>query len=202
MDGKRTSVNDTVPDTLTSWQITGFALSPTLGLGFLEQPKKIVVKQPFYIIAHIPYSVKRNEVTLVEVTLYNYIGKNLLTDVKLSNKKYEFEFVGAHSNATTASLRKTVVTPSGVGRTVSFIIKARKLGDITIKVQAKNLLASDAVEHILRVTPESHLYEKNEARFIELHKRGSKTFKIDIDVPRGIDEGSLQIKFTVDRRLL
>ncbi|XP_055632694.1 thioester-containing protein 1 allele R1-like [Toxorhynchites rutilus septentrionalis] len=202
MHGKKTSVNDTVPDTITSWQISGFALSPTVGLGFINQPKTMVVKQPFYIIANLPYSVKRNEVTLIEVTLYNYLEKNLQTDVKLFNKKDEFEFVDEPSNATTTRSRKVVVVLNNIEKTIVFMIKAKKLGDVTIKIEAKNLLASDAVEHILRVTPESHLYTKTEARFIELARPGRKKFTIDIDVPRGIDDPSLQIKFTLDANFL
>ncbi|XP_055547416.1 thioester-containing protein 1 allele S3-like [Wyeomyia smithii] len=202
MDGRhdRFSFNDTVPDTITSWTVSGFALSPTLGLGIIKQPQTFVVKQPFYIVLNLPYSIKRDEVTLIQVTIFNFLGNSLTTDVTLFNKNEEIEFVEKASNDTT-SRSKAVLVPTSTGKPISFMIKAKKLGEIAIKVEAINLLASDAAEHMLRVTPESRRYEKNEARFIERDDRGLSNFPISINIPKDIDEGSAKIKFTLDADL-
>ncbi|XP_055639167.1 thioester-containing protein 1 allele R1-like [Toxorhynchites rutilus septentrionalis] len=202
LNARKTTVNDTVPDTITSWQVSGFALSPSLGLGFVDKPQNLVVIQPFYIIVQQPYSVKRNEITLVHVTVYNHHEETISANVTLSSKRGEIEFVGVLGGKIIGNLKKRITVPTDVGRSVTFMIKAKKLGDIAIKAQAKSLLASDAVEHILRVTPENHLYEKNEARVIELNIVGTQKFTIDLDIPRGIEEGSLSTKFTVDGNFL
>ncbi|XP_058818752.1 thioester-containing protein 1 allele R1-like [Topomyia yanbarensis] len=193
--------NDTVPDTITSWIVTGFALSPTLGLGMMNAPQTFVVNQQFYIIVNLPYSIKRDEVTLIQVTVFNFLGNTLTTDVTLFNKNDEIEFVEKSSNDTTRRT-KAVIVPTSNGKPISFMIKAKKLGEIAIKVEARNLLKSDAAEHMLRVTPESRLHEKNEARFIELDSYGSQKFDIPIDIPSNIDEGSAKIKFTLDSDIL
>ncbi|XP_058448417.1 thioester-containing protein 1 allele S3-like isoform X2 [Malaya genurostris] len=195
------SFNDTVPDTITSWIVTGFALSPTLGLGLINQPQSFIVNQQFYIVVNLPYSIKRDEVTLIQVTVFNFLGNTLTTDVTLFNKNDEIEFVEKSSNDTTRRT-KAIIVPTSNGKPISFMIKAKKLGEIAIKVEARNLLKSDAAEHMLRVTPESRLHEKNEARFIELDSYGTQRFDIPIDIPQNIDEGSSRIMFTLDSDIL
>lgn len=82
---------------------------------------------------------------------------------------------------------------------MSFLVKAKKLGLIAIKIQATSSLENDALEHMLRVTPESYRMEDNVARFIELPTFDKKEFPINLNVPKRIDEGSTQIIFTLDR---
>lgn len=95
---------------------------------------------------------------------------------------------------------KAVITTNNNGKPVSFLIKAKKLGQIAIKFQAINELKTDALEHMLRVTPESYLYEKNEARFVQLPTFKKQSFEFKLDIPKTIDEGSANIKFTLDRK--
>ncbi|XP_053694122.1 thioester-containing protein 1 allele R1-like isoform X2 [Sabethes cyaneus] len=148
-----------VPDTISSWEISGFALSPTLGLGIIKQPQTFSVKKkPFYIVLNLPYSIKRNEVVTICVMIFNLLENTVIADVTLFNVYDEIEFVEKTSNDTTRRT-KAVLVPKSKGKPISFRIKAKKLGEITIKVEAINLLASDAVERMLQVTPESRRYE-------------------------------------------
>ncbi|KAL1399605.1 hypothetical protein pipiens_008079 [Culex pipiens pipiens] len=203
LDGRSTAmtIESVVPDTVTSWLVTGFALSPTLGLGIINQPRVFTVDQPFYIVANLPYSIKRDEVAVIRVTVFNFLGSPLTTSVTLFNKNNEFEFVEKSSGDNTRRT-KAVFVPANNGHAVSFLIKARKLGEIAIKIEAVNALKADSVEHILRVIPESHLIRRNEARFVDLTKQRSASYDIAIDIPRNVDEGSVFIKFTLDPDLL
>uniref|UniRef100_A0A1Q3FMF1 TEP1-F n=2 Tax=Culex tarsalis TaxID=7177 RepID=A0A1Q3FMF1_CULTA len=203
MDGRNSkmTISSVVPDTVTSWTVTGFALSPTYGLGIMREPREFTVKQPFYIIANLPYSIKRDEVAVIHVTVFNFLGNTLTTDVTLFNKNDEIEFVEKSSDDPTRRT-KAVVVPGNNGKPISFLIKAKKLGEIAIKIQAVNPLKTDALEHMLRVIPESHLHEKNEARFIDLPKNTVQNFDILVDIPRYIDPGSVKIKFSVDPDIL
>ena len=47
-----------VPDTITSWLVTGFAMSKDQGIGFSKAPLEIVSKKKFFIKLIVPYSVK------------------------------------------------------------------------------------------------------------------------------------------------
>lgn len=95
MDGRRDSsiIYDNVPDTITTYQLSGFALSPTLGLGVVNQPVNFLVRKKFYLVANLPYSIKRGEVALIQVTVFNFLGNDVTTDVTLFNKRDEIEFV-------------------------------------------------------------------------------------------------------------
>lgn len=203
MDGRnnKMTVSSIVPDTVTSWTITGFALSPTYGLGIMKESRELTVSQPFYIIANLPYSIKRDEVAVIHVTVFNFLGNTLTTDVTLFNKNDELEFVENSSNDPTRRT-KAIIVPGNNGKPISFLIKAKKLGEIAIKIQAVNELKTDSVEHMLRVIPESHLKQENEGRFIDLPKNTVQNFPIQINIPRGIDEGSAKITFTLDPDIL
>lgn len=202
MDNKATfEMEDAVPDTITSWFVSGFALSPSRGLGIMKYPRKFTVGKTFYMIAHLPYSIKRGEVALIQVTLYNFLGNTVTTDVTLFNKNEEIEFVEGSSKD--ASRRtKAVLLPSYQVKAISFMIKAKKLGEIAIKIEAVNDLTSDGLEHMLRVTPESRRFETNEARFIELENFDNQSFAITCNIPRNVDPGSTKIWTTIDHNLI
>lgn len=203
MDGRNSmkQIVDTVPDTITTYYVSGFALSPTLGLGVIKQPLSFVVTKPFYLVANLPYSIKRGEVALIQVTVFNFLGNTVTTDVTLFNKQDEIEFVEMASTNNTHRT-KAVIAPTNNGKPVSFMVKAKKLGQIAIKFQAENQLAADSLEHMLRVTPESHRYEENVARFIELPTFGKQNFEFGLNIPKTIDEGSAKIKFSLDPDIL
>lgn len=203
MDGRNNfkRIIETIPDTITTYRVSGFALSPTLGLGVVSQPVSFIVRKPFYLVANLPYSIKRGEVALIQVTVFNFLGNDVTADVTLFNKRDEIEFVEKASTINTHRT-KAVISTKNNGKPVSFLVKAKKLGLIAIKIEAVSLIANDALEHMLRVTPESHRQEKNEARFIELPTYGNQSFEFGLNIPKIIDEGSAEIKFTLDPDIL
>jgi CD109 antigen len=94
------SLEKFIPDTMTTWDISGFALSEQFGLGIAE-PQQLVVKQKFFLTVHLPYSIRVGEILKVEVTVFNYFTKTsapLNVDVTLysesdSNDEEEEEIV-------------------------------------------------------------------------------------------------------------
>lgn len=191
------TITDLVPDTITSWYVTGFALSPSRGLGLMSAPKKFTVSKPFYMIANLPYSIKRNETVRIQITLFNFLGNSLTTDVTLFNKNEEIEFVDRQSTDTKRR-KKAIVVPNNQATPLSFLIKAKKLGEIAIKIEAVNELASDGLEHMLRVVPESRLVKETKARFIDLPSHNTTSFSITANIPREADPGSTKIFVVID----
>lgn len=94
-----------IPDTITSWDITGFALSEKYGLG-IAQPQRITVSQKFFLNVHLPYSIRIGEVLKVDVTVFNYFENvKLPLDVDVTiysdsanEETPEIEFDDAESN--------------------------------------------------------------------------------------------------------
>nr|XP_019545534.2 pregnancy zone protein-like [Aedes albopictus] len=195
------TVSDVIPHTITSWYVTGFALSPTRGLGLVNAPAKLTVFKPFYIIANLPYSIKRNETVRIQVTLFNFLSNSLTTDVTLYNKRDEIEFVDQTSHDTKRR-RKAIVVPYYQPTSVSFLIKAKKLGEIAIKIEAASQLRTDGLEHMLRVTPESRLRSKTQPQFINLPSHGRQNFSETLNIPRAADQGSVKIEAIVQHHIM
>lgn len=78
--------------------------------------------------------------------------------------------------------RKTIHVNSNEGAGVSFMVKPKKVGPITIKVTASGPRAGDGVERILQVEPEGVPIVENMAMLIDLRDKtqfeGNFTFLI------------------------
>lgn len=82
-----------VPDTITSWLITGFSVDPVTGLGLTKRPSKLEVFQPFFVSLDLPYSIKRGEVVAIPIVIFNYLPEDLESvEVTLHNEDQSFEF--------------------------------------------------------------------------------------------------------------
>ena len=77
-DEKTISVK--VPDTITTWHASGYAISPVDGIGIATQTS-IRAFQPFFVSLSLPYSVKRGEVLNIPATVFNYMDKCLVVSL-------------------------------------------------------------------------------------------------------------------------
>lgn len=50
---------DKIPETITSWVLTAFAVNPEKGLAVMKDSKNIKTFQSFFLSPRLPYSVKR-----------------------------------------------------------------------------------------------------------------------------------------------
>lgn len=89
----RHTIHKKVPDTITSWVITGFSLDPVTGLGLTKEPKHLQVFQPFFVSIDLPYSIKRGEVLSIPVGVFNYLDDDFDVEVTLHNTDRDLEFV-------------------------------------------------------------------------------------------------------------
>ena len=71
--GKRT-IKAKVPDTITSWHLSAFAMSSSTGMG-VANPSTLTVFQPFFVSFTLPYSVIRGEQVSVIATVFNHMEK-------------------------------------------------------------------------------------------------------------------------------
>ncbi|KAL9705659.1 hypothetical protein quinque_009177 [Culex quinquefasciatus] len=198
------TITETIPDTITNWQISAFSLNPVHGLGVLETPLILHVTKPFFVMLNLPYSIKKSETATVEVSVFNYLHELMYVGVTLKNHRQEFEFVGNSEGRTDASYqtKNLVLTPQSA-KSVKILVKAKKMGDIMIKVVAESETASDSVERFLRVMPESLPYNKKESRYIQLKGSGEENrMSIDLEMPKYLDAGSENISLTVYSDLL
>ena len=78
-----------VPDTITTWYASGFALSPSDGIG-VAAPATVKAFQPFFISLTLPYSVIRGEKIKIPATVFNYLDDCLVVSEKQLHSQYSF----------------------------------------------------------------------------------------------------------------
>ena len=62
-----------VPDSMTSWHLSAFAISTTHGLG-IAKPDTLKVFRPFFVSTKLPYAVIRGEKVSIVTTVFNYMA--------------------------------------------------------------------------------------------------------------------------------
>jgi CD109 antigen len=80
-----------VPDTITSWYISAFALNRAHGLGFGD-PATLTVFKRFFVSLSLPYSVKRGETLTLSVQIFNYLSSDQEVTVSMNNEYGHFNF--------------------------------------------------------------------------------------------------------------
>lgn len=159
-------ISEIIPDTITSWIVTAFAMDQTTGLGIAPTAAKVTTFRPFFVTVSLPYSVKRDESIAIQCVVFNYGSKPIEADVFIDNSKKDFIFTSA---ATKPDRKKITIQPQN-GSPVSFLITPTKLGYIDIKITASHGFGGDSVLKKLLVQPEGSTQYFNKAILLgELH---------------------------------
>lgn len=116
--------------------------------------------------------------------------------ITMFNKDKEFEFVMITGNETALDeqRQKTVSVPSQSGVAVSFIIRAVKVGSITIKVTGTTDVAGDGIEKQLIVEPEGITQYMNQAVLIDLTKNSKIETNLSIRIPENAVKDSAKVE--------
>ncbi|XP_050081691.1 CD109 antigen-like [Anopheles aquasalis] len=188
-----------VPDTVTSWIISGFSLNQNTGLGLIKSPAKINVFLPFFISMDLPYSVKHGESVRIPVIVFNYLDEDQTADVIFYNKNGEFEFTDDSESSVYEDhhRRMKVLLAKDGGKTLSFMIKPKKIGHITLKITATCALAGDGIERELLVQPEGIPQYINQATLIDLRSTANHTKRLEIDIPSNAVPNSTKVSVSV-----
>lgn len=184
-DGKAV-LQTTVPDTITSWVISAFAMDDENGLGLADGPAKVEVFRPFFVSLNLPYSVVRGETVSIQALVFNYMKEDLEAQVTLENPDDQFELVGLQNRVDVkdnSSETKTVKVKAGDGSSVSFLITPKVVGHIDLKVTAMAPKASDALIRKLLVKAEGSPQYFNKALLIDLRNTSEFSEKVDVNIP-------------------
>uniref|UniRef100_A0A2M4B9P0 TEP1-F n=2 Tax=Anopheles marajoara TaxID=58244 RepID=A0A2M4B9P0_9DIPT len=198
----RTTIVEQLPDTTTSWYLTGFSVDPVYGFGIIKKPLQFTTVQPFYIVDNLPYSVKRGEAVLLQFTLFNTLGAEYSADVTMYNVANQIEFVGQPKAK--SSLKKTLSVPPNVGVPVAFLVKPKKLGDMVVRLEASIMLGAekDALERIVRVLPESLVHTRMISNLVAHKTYTTELIDIPLDFGSEPELDSIVIDFSVTPSVL
>lgn len=181
-----------VPDTITSWVVTGFSLDEENGLG-ISEPQTLVVTQNFFLKLNLPYSIRWGEILQVEILVFNYVPDrkvNLSVDVELFTNESDpdFEFIDkkikCKYETSTDNFRSNLISVAQNSMaTTSFFIKPLKSGKIKLNVKAigQQVKLVDAIEKEILVEHEGITRYDNQAVMIDLVKGsfGSRRYEFD-----------------------
>ncbi|XP_055376032.1 CD109 antigen isoform X10 [Condylostylus longicornis] len=181
-------LKEKVPDTITSWVLTAFSVNSKTGLGITKDATKLRVFQPFFVSTNLPYSVKRGEVLSVPVIIFNYLEKDLDAEITMDNTDQEYEFAEATNEIEEKSIEdikrsKRLTVPANSGKSTSFMIRPKNVGNMAIKIQATTPIAGDAIQQMLPVEPEGVTQYVNKAIFINLKDGKEQSEKVKIEIP-------------------
>ena len=100
-----------------------------------------------------------------------------------------------------ASYTKSVRVLPKVGKPISFLVKAKKLGEMMVRVKASiaNGIAADALEKVIQVTPESLVQSGVESFGFFMNTYQNRTFLVNPNIDKKADNGSVEIKLRFNR---
>ncbi|CAD6997495.1 unnamed protein product [Ceratitis capitata] len=192
-----------IPDTITSWLISGFALHAEKGLGVTTQTTDIVTFQPFFISVRLPYSVKRGEVINVPALVFNYLDKALDVEITLDNTDGEYEFTEVSNEIISDTKRvKIVHIPPQSSAGVAFMLRPKTIGNVMLKYAAISPLAGDVIHKTLKVVPEGVTEYANRAFFVNLRETSEFKQSFDLVLPAGVVPNSEHIEVSAIGNIL
>ncbi|XP_073825812.1 thioester-containing protein 1 allele R1-like [Musca autumnalis] len=187
-----------IPDTITSWMLTGFAINSENGLAVTTDKTKVTTFQPFFISIRLPYSVKRGEVINIPALVFNYLDKTLDVEVTLDNMDDEFEFTEFNNEVIGDQKRSKMVRVPAMGAVgVSFMIRPKILGNVMLKYTAVSAMAGDAVHKSMKVVPEGVTKYGNRAYFVNLNEETEMKSSFEFELPAEIIHDSKHIEVGV-----
>uniref|UniRef100_A0A182MNQ7 Alpha-2-macroglobulin domain-containing protein n=1 Tax=Anopheles culicifacies TaxID=139723 RepID=A0A182MNQ7_9DIPT len=187
-----------VPDEISSWNVMGFSIDPKYGLAIMKEPIQLTSFQPFYIVESLPHSINIDEEVELRFTLFNYFENEHMADVTLYNVANQKEFVGRPLDD--QSYTQSIRVPPYVGVPISFLVKARKPGEMVVRVKASiNLgMETDAVEKVIPVNTETFLRTMMESHIFYFDRYANETFRMNLHIPPEAVSGPIKIKFRVN----
>ncbi|XP_046542511.1 LOW QUALITY PROTEIN: CD109 antigen-like [Haliotis rubra] len=192
-------ISTTVPDTITSWVASAFAVNTQSGLGIAPTSAKIRVFRPFFVSLSLPYSVTRGEQLALQAIVFNYLAQDVDAVVTLP-KSVEYRNVVVRGNrrerTESEDQSQTVQVKAGGATSVYFPIVPTILGKIDLTVSARSTLAADAIKRQLLVEPEGTPKEYNVPVLIDLREAPSFVKSVPLTLPQNVVPGSLRARVT------
>ncbi|XP_050044540.1 venom factor-like [Dermacentor andersoni] len=148
-EGQKTTYEVSLPDTITTWELSAVSVAPSGGI-CVHDPLEIRVFKKLFVEVNLPYSVIKNEQVEIPVTVYNYDRSEQVVRVVMLGTR---DVCSGAKEGKPSAVRKLTV-PKGQGRTVMFPVVPLAAGEREIHVVAvSDSSAKDAAKVTLRVEP-------------------------------------------------
>ena len=196
-----------IPDTLTSYVISGFSIHKTEGFA-LAQPQTISVFKQFFVDILLPPSAIIDEVVKVEVFAFNFLKNQFNIKITLENEDGEYEILNDSGDickmVTFGSQKtKTVRSLPEVAAKTHFFIKPKKIGLLNIKVTAKaNNVAQDQNSKFIKIESKGLKEVKSKSKLFDLRNRKHDSIYFNMPAPSNAIKSSLRLDAVASGDLL
>ncbi|XP_053673862.1 alpha-1-inhibitor 3-like [Anopheles nili] len=161
------SVVKKLPDTLTTWHVTGFSVGRVYGLQILEKPLRVKPTKRIFAQLHAPSSIKCFE----EVTVHCLVHNN-----------------GKPVNVTLEMRDMLPVTPifleQGTTKSVRLKLHATRLGTLPVEIIVKGARGA-TIDHMIRsiaVHPEGVMKTIEDVRLLNFPTQSKLSFNLSLPV--------------------
>ncbi|VDI01862.1 CD109 antigen [Mytilus galloprovincialis] len=195
------NITAVLPDTITAWVASAFAVNKLTGFSLSTSAAKIVGFKDFFISLTLPYSVIRGEEVALQVNLFNYQNKNMSVLIVLK-KNDDFQNVVRTVNGTqqlmfSKTQSENTFVLAGESTSVYFPIVPRSLGPIYIEVTAQSSVAADGIRRELIVEPEGVLQEYNTPVILQVNHSHPVQRNVSVPLPLSVVDGSQRIRVSI-----
>lgn len=195
---------ETIPDTITTWQGTAVCLHPKNGLG-ISQVANVTGFQPLFASLTLPAYMQRNEVATIILTAFNY-GEECVV-VRASLRSLENLEIVSGPNSTDALLcpnsTNSASFPFDVRATTLELsrlearVQTRPEAQSEYKdVKLSNVNSSDTVVQTIDVRPEGFSIRKIDTYLLCAsgdQNTAPDTVQVTLPIPEALVEGSQQV---------
>ncbi|KAK7474938.1 hypothetical protein BaRGS_00033825, partial [Batillaria attramentaria] len=160
-----------MPDSITSWVASAFAVSSSTGFGVARDTATVRVFRPFFVSLNLPYSVIRGEHVILQAIVFNYMQQDQDVRVTLAQSQdfYNLEVdASGQEDLRREDKEINVHVPAGQGKSVYFPIVPTTVGHVELIVSAQTVQAADAVRRNLKVEAEGVPKEYNVGVLLDL----------------------------------
>jgi hypothetical protein len=137
-------------DSITTWRLSASASSKGGALGGMTVPLRVF--QDFFVDLDLPVALTQNDEVAFPVAVYNYLKNPQTVKLELQPEPW-FELMEG-GNVRSLDLKPNEVTG------IKFRIKARKIGQHPLTVQATGSKMSDAIKRSVEVVPDGKKMEQ------------------------------------------
>lgn len=101
----REVVRTKVPDSITSYIISGVSMNNRFGLALPFTLPKLTIFQPFFVQFTLPFSIKRGEKLTLDIFVFNFLSNSQSVTVSLDRNDVEFYLQNATGNGWTSKIK-------------------------------------------------------------------------------------------------
>lgn len=146
----RASLNLSLADSITTWRLSGSAVSASGKLGAMNAG--IRVFQPFFVDLNLPVALTRNDEITLPVAVYSYLDRDQTVELTLQRQSDWYELLDEPV--------KRVQLKAGEVRGVSYRLRARRVGMHELQLSARGEGVGDAVKRMIEIIPDGRRVEQ------------------------------------------